>query len=58
MGQLRNGFGADELAALVADAGLAEVDCAPLAPEAEAKGPALLLATATKTNPTTKERLA
>jgi len=48
MGQLRNGFEVGELAALCTEAGLAGVDCAPLAPEAEAKGPALLLASATK----------
>jgi SAM-dependent methyltransferase len=48
MGQLRNGFEVGELAALCADSGFVAVDCAPLAPEAEAKGPALLLASATK----------
>ena len=48
MGQLRNGFDSDELAALLGDAGLAEVDCSPLAPEPEATGPALLLASASK----------
>ena len=44
MGQLRNGFGAEELRQLLAAAGFAAAECAPLAPEAEAKGPALLLA--------------
>jgi ArsR family transcriptional regulator len=48
MGQLRNGFTADELRRLVAGAGLGAATAAPLSPEAEAKGPALLLATATK----------
>ncbi len=44
MGQLRNGFGAEELKQLLTVAGFAAAECAPLAPEAEAKGPALLLA--------------
>lgn len=48
MGQLRNGFTAAELQAMLRDAGLEKETCAPLSPEAEAKGPALLLATATK----------
>jgi len=48
MGQLRNGFGADELCSLLEGAGFESVDCAPLPPEAEAKGPALLLAAATR----------
>ncbi|MEO8197148.1 MAG: metalloregulator ArsR/SmtB family transcription factor [Thermoanaerobaculia bacterium] len=48
MGQLRNGFGADELLQLLAAAGFASTGCAPLAPEAEAKGPALLLAAGTR----------
>ncbi len=49
MGQLRNGFAADELQALLARRRASRpTTCAPLAPEAEAKGPALLLATATK----------
>lgn len=46
MGQLRNGFAAAELQAMLHDAGLTAAACAPLSPEAEAKGPALLLATA------------
>jgi len=46
MRQLRNGFAADELVALLRTAGLDEPECAPLTPESEAKGPALLLATA------------
>jgi SAM-dependent methyltransferase len=44
LGQVRSGFAPEELAALVAGAGFAAVDCMPLPPEAEAKGPALLLA--------------
>lgn len=48
MGQLRNGFAIDELSGLLSDSGLYEVDCSPLPPEAEAKGPALLLATGSK----------
>lgn len=48
MGQLRNGFGERELAALLAAAGLTQVTCSPLAPEPEAKGPALLLSTGTR----------
>lgn len=57
MGQLRNGFGADELAGLLAKADLIEVDCAPLPPEVEAKGPALLLATGVKpSNSTLRSR--
>jgi SAM-dependent methyltransferase len=48
MGQLRNGFGEGELAALLAGAGLTAVTCSPLSPEPEAKGPALLLSTGTR----------
>lgn len=48
MGQLRNGFGERELAALLAAAGLTAVTCSPLAPEPDAKGPALLLSTGTR----------
>ncbi len=48
MGQLRNGFAADELQQLLAAAGFAPTECAPLAPEAEVKGPALLLAAGTR----------
>ena len=47
MGQLRNGFAAEELQALLVAAGFSSTECAPLTPEAEAKGPALLLATGT-----------
>ena len=48
MNQRRDGFTPKELAKLLATAGLEDTTCAPLAPEAEAKGPALLLATGTK----------
>jgi ArsR family transcriptional regulator len=48
MGQLGNGFEPAELAALLEGAGLAGVRCRALAPEPKAKGPALLLATATR----------
>lgn len=48
MGQLRNGFRENDLALLLAEAGLAQVACSPLPPEPEAKGPALLLATGRK----------
>lgn len=48
MGQLRNGFAAAELKKLLRTAGLEAAACAPLSPEPEAKGPALLLATARK----------
>jgi ArsR family transcriptional regulator len=48
MGQKRDGFTAKELARLLADAHLADTTSAPLPPEAEAKGPALLLAAGTK----------
>ena len=44
MGQRRSGFEADELAALLSAAGFTGVACAPLPPESEARGPALLLA--------------
>lgn len=48
MGQLRNGFGVEELRMLLESAGFAAAECAPLAPEAPAKGPALLLAAGTR----------
>lgn len=54
MGQLGNGFEPAELAALLAGAGLSDVRCRSLAPEPKAKGPALLLATAT--GPTSNPR--
>ena len=46
MGQTSRGFSRDELHDLLAESGLKHVSCRPLAPEADAKGPALLLATA------------
>lgn len=51
LGQLSNGFEPDELAGLLAAAGIGAVRCRPLAPEPQAKGPALLLATGTLTHP-------
>lgn len=49
MGQRRMGFEPDELKTLMADAGFTDVRCRPLPPDAGAKGPALLLATGTRT---------
>jgi SAM-dependent methyltransferase len=46
MGQTSRGFSRDELRELLVESGLQYVNCRPLAPEADAKGPALLLATA------------
>jgi ArsR family transcriptional regulator len=46
MGQVRSGFEAEELAALLETAGFTGTRCAPLPAEPEAKGPALLLASA------------
>ena len=51
MGALRSGFTRDELAGLVAGAALARVTCEPLPPEPQAKGPALLIATAERIRP-------
>lgn len=45
VGALRNGFERDELAGLLEDAGLGDVRCETMLPGAEAKSPALLLAT-------------
>lgn len=50
MGQTSRGFSRDELHDLLVESGLERVSCRPLAPEAEAKGPALLLATAITPN--------
>jgi hypothetical protein len=44
MEQVRPGFETAELAELMAGAGLEGVRCQPLAPEPQAKGPALVLA--------------
>jgi ArsR family transcriptional regulator len=46
LGQRRLGFEPEELARLMGEAGLAEARALPLPPEPQAKGPALLLATA------------
>ena len=51
LGALRNGFEPDELTRLLARAGLEDVSCETLPPAAEAKGPALLLASGTKPQP-------
>lgn len=48
MEQLRPGFQIEELRGLLAGSGLADVDCRPLPTEPRAKGPALLLATGTR----------
>ena len=50
MEQLRPGFAPAELSALLTQAGLGQVRVTPLAPEPSAKGPALLLATGSKSN--------
>jgi len=51
MGQLRLGFAVEELTAMLTESGFAAVTCRPLAPEPQAKGPALLLAAADATPP-------
>lgn len=48
MGQVHSGFTTEQLAELFERAGLIDIACRPLPPAAEATGPALLLATATK----------
>lgn len=48
LGQRRNGFDVAELAALLAAAGLEAVTCSPLPTDPESKGPALLLAAASR----------
>lgn len=48
MGQRRLGFEPEELAQLMGEAGLAEARALPLPPEPSAKGPALLLAAASR----------
>jgi ArsR family transcriptional regulator len=48
MGQLRLGFDPREMERLLVAAGLDDVRVRTLAPDPEAKGPALLLATATR----------
>jgi SAM-dependent methyltransferase len=47
MGQLRLGFDVKDMAALLGAAGLEDVRIRPLTPDPQAKGPALLLASAT-----------
>lgn len=48
MGQVHSGFTIDRLSTLFEQAALVDIACRPLPPAAEAVGPALLLATATK----------
>ena len=48
MGQKRLGFTPEELSNLLTAAGFDAVRCAPLSPEPEARGPALLLASGTR----------
>lgn len=48
MGQYHSGFGTEELAEQLTEAGLAEPVCRPLPPSPVATGPALVIATATK----------
>lgn len=54
MGQERLGFGQDELQTLLAEAGLMDVRVRALPPEPQAKGPVLLMATASAATSTTK----
>ena len=56
LGQTRNGFEEHELDGLLATAGFEAVDCAPLPPEPEAKGPALVLASALRRGATAPRR--
>jgi ArsR family transcriptional regulator len=56
MGQLRLGFEVDEMRALLDDSGLTGLSVHALAPDAEAKGPALLLAAGAKTAGVTRVR--
>ena len=49
MGAVRAGFARAELAQLLAEAGFEHVRCEPVPPEPQAKGPALLIATAERT---------
>jgi ubiquinone/menaquinone biosynthesis C-methylase UbiE/DNA-binding transcriptional ArsR family regulator len=48
MGQLRLGFDTAELEAMTREAGLAEVRVGPMPPDPQAKGPALVMAVATR----------
>lgn len=54
MGQRRSGFAAGELARMLSEAGFGGVTCSPLPPEADAKGPALLLASGNRSQPSSK----
>lgn len=56
MGQTSRGFERDELRELLAESGLRDASCRPIAPEADAKGPALLIATATAPPLSTSQR--
>jgi ArsR family transcriptional regulator len=49
MGHVWLGFGHDQIAGLFGDAGFGDVDIVPLPPDASVKGPALFVATATRT---------
>jgi ubiquinone/menaquinone biosynthesis C-methylase UbiE/DNA-binding transcriptional ArsR family regulator len=51
LGQQHPGFEPDVLCGWLKDAGLTEPHCRPLAPEAGAKGPALVLASGTRPSP-------
>lgn len=51
LGQQHSGFEPDVLCGWLRDAGLAEPHCRPLSPEPGAKGPALVLASATRPGP-------
>lgn len=48
MGQQNMGYESGEVCALLKDAGLTAANCSPITPHPQAKGPALLLATAMK----------
>jgi hypothetical protein len=51
MGQLRPGFDAGEMETLMKEAGLEDARVRALAPDPEAKGPALILGTARRRRP-------
>jgi ArsR family transcriptional regulator len=48
MGQQNMGYESGEVCALLKDSGLTTPTCSPITPHPQAKGPALLLATAVK----------
>jgi SAM-dependent methyltransferase len=56
MGQTGLGFEPEELAQRIEEAGFEAVSCRPLPPEPEAKGPALLLATASRNDRSMESR--